>query len=236
MRVAVISDLHGHDVALEAVLADAARAGVDGHVCLGDVVDLGPRPGEVVDRLRAIRCPVVCGNHDPLDEHPVAKPLAAVEAWTRDRLTPEQRTWLEELPAAIDLDLGGLRLLCVHGSPRSDEDPVLATTPVDVLEGWIGDRAFDVLVCGHSHLQMIRRLGARTIVNAGSVGMPFVAPFDGRPPRILPWAEYAVLSADQGHLSIDLRRVPYDFDAFRASLRASGFPDPEGWLAAWVAR
>src|SRR5262245_16313658 len=64
MRVALISDLHANVVALEAVLADARRLGVDRIVCLGDVATLGPRPGEMLARLRDLGCPCIMGNHD----------------------------------------------------------------------------------------------------------------------------------------------------------------------------
>src|SRR5580704_4189608 len=64
MRIALISDIHGNYLALEHVLEDARAAGVDRFACLGDVATLGPRPGEVVRKLRELQCPVILGNHD----------------------------------------------------------------------------------------------------------------------------------------------------------------------------
>lgn len=64
MRIAVIADLHGNLVALEAVLAALADERTDGIVCLGDVAATGPQPRETVERLRAVGCPVVMGNAD----------------------------------------------------------------------------------------------------------------------------------------------------------------------------
>src|ERR1041384_6523454 len=64
MRLALISDLHANELALDAVLADVQTAGFDQLVCLGDVATLGPRPSAVLARLRALGCPCIMGNHD----------------------------------------------------------------------------------------------------------------------------------------------------------------------------
>lgn len=64
MRVALISDIHANEVALQAVLDDIARVGVDQIVCLGDVATLGPRPGATIQTLRDLACPCIQGNHD----------------------------------------------------------------------------------------------------------------------------------------------------------------------------
>src|SRR3954451_10625351 len=96
MRVALVSDLHGNELALDAVLADARGAGYDQLVCLGDVATLGPRPDAVLWRLRDLGCPCVLGNHDEfmLDpalirsytEHPLV--VSSVDA-TREVLSAE---------------------------------------------------------------------------------------------------------------------------------------------------
>jgi putative phosphoesterase len=234
MRLAVISDIHASLAALEAVLADARDQGADKVVCLGDIVDLGPEPSEVVERLRQAGIPCVGGNHDPLDEHPTFPLLARVEDWSVAQLSDEQRAWLESLPDHIRIDLDGLDVLCVHGSPRSNTDDVQDTTPPEQLRQWWGSAAFDVMLCGHTHVPLLRRVEDRLVVNVGSVGQPFFRVFDGSPPRVLPWSEYALLDHHQGALSVVHRRVPFDLGALEAALRASGFPDPDGWLTHWT--
>src|SRR5512139_520683 len=64
MRIAIISDIHGNCIALDATLADLRQDPVDQIVCLGDAVQGGPQPAQVVARLREIACPVVMGNAD----------------------------------------------------------------------------------------------------------------------------------------------------------------------------
>jgi putative phosphoesterase len=232
-RVAFISDLHANLVALDAVLAELDTLEVDEIICLGDIVELGPQPQAVVDRLqaRAIRC--VRGNHDPLDEHPAHPVLAEVEAWTRAKLDPATLAALSTLPEQLTLDLDGTRVLCVHGSPNSFNDQVLATTPSDTLLAWNEPQTFDVMVCGHTHVQLVRRIDARVFVNVGSLGMPFARPFCGATPEVLPWAEYAIVSATPGGVSIDLRRTRYDLDRFAASLHEAAFPGADRWLDNW---
>jgi putative phosphoesterase len=233
MRAALLSDIHGNRVALEAVLDDIADAGVDRTVCLGDIVDLGPEPSAVLGLLRELGISCVRGNHDPLDEVPQVPELVDIQRWTAEQLTVEERRFLTDLPDQLRVDLDGCDLLCVHGSPRSRDDNLVAETPEVEVAEMLGDLAFDLLACGHTHVQMVRRRGARTLVNVGSAGMPFEGVFAGGPPRILPWAEYAIAEHRGGRLRVELRRVPVAFDGLRAAVSSSGMPHAEMWLSMW---
>src|SRR5690349_6378776 len=153
MRVALISDLHGNELALEAVLADAAAAGVDRIVCLGDVATLGPRPGAVLARLRELGCLCILGNHDAflLDEaliHSYTEAPVIVDAvdWCRAQLaTPELdfvRTFQTHHTLALD---GAATLLVFHGSPRSHMEDLLATTPPEQLDQCLAGHAATVM-------------------------------------------------------------------------------------------
>ena len=64
MRLAIISDIHGNLVALQTVLADIETARVDQIVCLGDVAANGAQPRDVIEKMRALGCPMVRGNTD----------------------------------------------------------------------------------------------------------------------------------------------------------------------------
>lgn len=235
MRLGLISDLHANLVALDAVLADLDRRGVHRIVCLGDIVDLGPQPREVIARLqeRGIAC--VRGNHDPLDEHPSMPLLRAIERWTADQLPTHTRAWLESLPTSLQLDLAGASVLCVHGSPRDDTDQLLDETPREELSAWCAGHRFDVLVAGHTHVQTVRQLDHRLLVNVGSVGMPFLRPLGAPPPIVLPRSDYAVIEHAAGALTVTLCQLPLDLPAYAASVLASTMPDAEQWLAQWSA-
>lgn len=232
MKLGLISDTHATIPTLDAVLDALADEGVDRVVCLGDIVDLGPQPNEVCERLRERRIPCIRGNHDRLDEGPPHEGLALVEAWTRDRLTPEHRAWLWDLPEQRWEELGGAKIWCVHGSPDGQTDGITPETPTESFARWEAERPWDVLVCGHTHVQLVRRHDARTIVNVGSTAQPFERAF-AVPPRALPFCDYAVLDVVDGAVGVHLRRVRAPMDAVRRAYRANGFPDPERWLSIW---
>jgi predicted phosphodiesterase len=118
-------------------------------------------------------------------------------------------------------DLDGNTLGLFHGSPRSNTEDLLATTPADALEEALGPQRPTVMVGGHTHLQMLRQHHGTLLVNPGSVGMPFEAYAHHGPPKILPHAEYALVDSAKGAISVTLRRVPVDQRALLDAL--------EGW-------
>lgn len=243
MRVALISDLHGNLVALEAVLADAARAGVDRTVCLGDVATLGPRPREVLARVRAIGCPCIMGNHDaflldPALIHTYTETPIVVDAvdWCRAQLSADElafvRTFVPELVVPL---AGGATLGCYHGTPRSHMEDLPPSAPPAELDRLLDGRAATVLAGGHTHLQMLRPHRGSLVVNPGSVGMPFLEAPAGAPPTILPYAEYAIVEAtDDGAVEVRLKRVPLSKSALREQAAARDFPLRD-WLVAQYA-
>ncbi|MEM7801832.1 MAG: hypothetical protein AAF633_21740 [Chloroflexota bacterium] len=114
------------------------------------------------------------------------------------------------------------------------KDQILASTETETLEQYIGDHKFDVLACGHTHVQLLRRLKGKTIVGVGSVGMPFVSPYDGSgPPRIFKRSEYAIIDLSKG-FSAELRQIPYDFEAYRERVTRSSMPFRDWWCEQWI--
>ena len=191
--VALISDLHGNLLALETVLADLERERPDHVLCLGDAAATGPRPRETVGRLRGVGCPVVMGNADD------------------DLLRP-----------TLELSLGSDRtLLCFHGSPRSFDDTIVATTPEEELAGMLSEHEAAVMAGGHTHEQFVRRHAGTTLINPGSVGL--------NPPV----AEYALVDLEDGRLAVELRRLPLDAARIRREALDSGMPHAEWWAGFW---
>jgi diadenosine tetraphosphatase ApaH/serine/threonine PP2A family protein phosphatase len=83
---------------------------------------------------------------------------------------------------------------------------------------------------------MLRRYQSSLLINPGSVGLPFDRYPTDAATRNPAWAEYAVVEADGPRLNLELHRVPYDLDALKRAIRASGMPHAEEWLADWVAQ
>jgi predicted phosphodiesterase len=229
MRVAVIADVHGNAPALGAVLAEIEREEVDLVVDLGDVL-AGPLPAETFALLRGLGDGVrhVRGNGDrelvaafddpAWGEGLQAEGMVAAVRFAAARMGREARDALAafEPPFALDVEgLGPVRFC--HGTPRSDEEIVTAGTSAERLLAVLVGVEEAVVVGGHTHMQLDRRAGRHRVVNAGSVGMAY----EGRP-----GAFWALLGPD-----VELRETAYDVAAAAAMVRASGYPDAEGFAA-----
>jgi predicted phosphodiesterase len=249
-RIAVISDIHGNDVALAAVLADWARRGGGGVFCLGDATGGGPQPIQVLARLRELDCRMVRGNADEwlLSGLPKAggdaetEMLEEIVAWGRERLSAEDRAFLRGLPRPLELALDETnRLLGFHGTPRGITERLLHTMPDSVLAERLGDRTARVLAGGHTHLQGVRGHRGALLLNPGSVGVPVRdEPIECWRPHEAGWvpayAEYALVDPEGGGLAVTLVRVPVDAHVVRRAAERSGMPHAGNWAALLACR
>jgi putative phosphoesterase len=244
MPLAVISDIHGNLVALDAVLSALDERGIARMICLGDVAATGPQPREVIGRLRALDCPVVMGNTDDWLLHPAleelddanAQRIQEIDAWCAEQLTTEDRAYLASFQPTISMELeGGARLLAYHGSPRSYNEQILPTLSGDELDASLDGREADLYIGGHTHMQMLRRHRRSLVLNPGSVGLAIdsAPPFE-EPVRNPPWAEYAIIdTGPPGELTVELHRKPFDVDTLRQAVSASGMPHAEWFASDW---
>ncbi len=263
MRIAVLSDIHGNCYALDAAVADlqGQEQGVDHIVCLGDAIQGGPQPAETVWRLRELGCPVVMGNADAwllAEENDTAEPTTpqqrAVRAWTIAQLSPADLAFIGGFQPTVEITLAnrwdgpvavepraapqaaqhdGQRLLCFHGSPTSYDDVLLPTTPNEEWLRLLGPFAPATMAGGHTHTQQVRRVGDGLFFNPGSIGVVsnMLEPQD--PPRTEARAEYAILSAASGRLSLEFRRVAYAVEPLIAIIQSSGRPHADDMIAAY---
>jgi putative phosphoesterase len=221
MKIAILSDVHGNAVALDAVLDDVRRQTPDLIVHGGDLVFNGPRPADVVDRVRELGWPGVVGNTDEMlwvgseVAPPASRPLFDVlRSYAADRLGPERIAWLRELPREWRHE----RLLLVHATSENLWQSPEAAAPDDELAAPYRDLGADVVVYCHIHHPFVRRIGSLTIANSGSVGWPLDG--DWRPSYLL---------VEDGHVAV--RRVAYDLEQEIRELTAANFP-ARSWLAA----
>lgn len=245
MRIGLIADIHGNYCAMETVVQELIQEAVDQVVCLGDVGSLGPEPHEVLEWLRTVRCPTVLGNTDEwLLIPPVADAsdsqnthiMYEINAWCAEQLTPEDRSFLQDMPSLLELELGGGRtLLGYHGSPSSFDDIIAAVTPDAVVEEMLDGHSASVMVGGHTHIQMVRRYKDSFLINTGSVGLPGVNAGGKELTKNndVHWAEYAILGVEGDRLSIDLRRMDLDLPALFSAARGSDMPNLDWWLQKW---
>src|SRR5215218_2757763 len=174
MRVALLSDIHGNRVALATVLTAIEREAPNRIVCLGDIAAMGPDPVGTLDLLQSIGCPVIMGNADielftdPVEiaakiENPIIRDLIL---WTQDQLDERQRAFVASFVPTLELDLGsGVRLLCFHGSPRSNTEIIAAETGLDALREAIDGSTATLLAGGHTHHQLLRRFDGQWLIN-----------------------------------------------------------------------
>jgi putative phosphoesterase len=227
-RIAIFSDIHANLAALEAVLADMDARGPKERYCLGDLVGYATFPNEVVACIQAMNIPCVMGNYDQgvgndsddcgcAYKTPEAQALGNRSiAWSNAHTTPQSKAFLRGLLTDIRLQLGDLRVVLVHGSPRKINEYLFEDRPDPGLERLLDLAEADVLVCGHTHVPYHKTLpSGRHVVNDGSVGKPK----DGDPR-----ACYAILEAAGRELEVTFVRVPYDLERTARAIEASEMP------------
>ena len=232
MRIALISDLHGNEVALGAVLDDIAKKGVDQIVCLGDTATLGPRPSAILAKLRDLGCPCIMGNHDEflldaelIQQYTEAPIVVESVDWCRDRMSQDELDFIRTFRPSMEIELGDkAKLLLFHGSPTSHMQDILATTPPDELDEILAGHSATVMAGGHTHIQMLRQHKGMLLVNPGSLGMPFEEYAAGGPPVVMAHTEYATVEEDNGAITVHLHRIPLDKKDLRAALQGCDNP------------
>lgn len=168
MRLGLIGDIHADVRALESALRHLDALGVTAIVCAGDLVGYGSQPDDAVALVRSRGIPCVCGNHDrwALERHRVLGP----HGWQPARFLDDTWEFLAALPTHRLMEHGGRRLAIYHGSPGSDLEYVTPYKPIpESVHGFWSKTQAHLLVLGHTHIPMIERLAAGTIVNAGSI-------------------------------------------------------------------
>lgn len=238
MRIALISDIHGNTIALDAVLADIeALGGVDEMWVLGDLVALGPEPVGVLERLTALpHVRFTYGNTEryvldgrrpwPQVEDVLADPslmprllqITRSFGWTEGALaTAGWLDWLAALPLELQLTLpDGTRLLGVHASPGEfDGHGVRPDLTPEQLNAMTTECTADLVCVGHTHWAMQLVHNTIHLVNLGSVSNPVQE--DWR-------ASYVLLEADEEGHELTRRRVAYDRNAVIAMLEQARHP------------
>ena len=225
MRFAIVSDVHGNLTALEAVIADLERRGVQVVVHGGDLALMGPRPAAVIDRIATLGWEGVVGNTDELLWRPEerdrqrarAPKLAALldlvfdsyAPATRALLDDEHVAWLQRLPA--QRRVGDWTIL--HAAPGDLWRAPPPTADDATLREVYAPLGTSAVGYGHIHRPFVRHAERDLLIaNAGSVGMPW----DGDPR-----AGYLLVEGDAARIV----RVAYDINGEQAAMRAARHPD-----------
>ncbi len=224
MKIALLGDIHGNAVALDAVLAAAGAAGCEAVWNLGDQLGYGPDPAGVIDRLAGLdTARNLLGNYDAKALRlagrcrPADRPRSPAKyfafTWAAHQLSAGQRRWLETLPDEQVVELAGRRMLLTHhtigGEPLAEMDPAEQVRLA---------RAMDVQAVFHAHTHAPADWQSQGVrfVNPGSVGRP-----EGGDPRAA-WAE---LRIDETGITVTQHRLDYDAEATARAIRDRGLPE-----------
>ncbi len=229
MRAAVISDIHANFIALQEVLKDIKNEGCDKIICLGDLILAGPQPKDIIDFVKEQDWIIIQGNTDKLiadygpevlemmqEKYPVMANAIVDDVLFVDDVTKE---FLANLPPQLNLEIEGVNVLLVHGSPRRNNEDILPGRALEEIEEIISDTDAELILCGHTHVPCGYQTNKnQTVVNVGSVGRPMTP---------TPLACYAVIDFEDGKFDIRHKFVDYDREAAANLVKIRNFEGAE---------
>jgi putative phosphoesterase len=228
MKIAFISDIHGNAIALDAILEDIKKHGIDKIYVLGDICYRGPEPKRSLDLVRSLHTEVIKGNADEwvvrgVREGEVADKVLELmnleRQWIVEQLEPSDIEYLDSLPVQLNLTIEGVQISAFHATPTSLFDIVLPNADDNHIEtSLMQAQGSQVFVYAHIHKPYIRFINGKVIMNIGSVGLPF----DG-----LAKASYGLVEVEGGHIKTSIRRVNYDLESVVALYHEVNYPNAE---------
>ena len=235
MKIAVIADIHGNALALEAVIADLRHEAPDQVVNLGDCVSGPLWPEETAVILRETGWVTVRGNHDRVVAAGNIPPENRTDSFTYAHMSPESLAWLEGLHPVIRFTD---EILLCHGTPNDDNtylteriegDGLRMANESDITARLSGEAA-PVICCGHTHIPRLIQLAGsgQTILNPGSVGLAAycdVEPVRHKSEAGSPHARYATMTKTAAGWQFGAKIVPYDWEKAALEAERNGRPD-----------
>ncbi len=210
MKIAVLSDIHGNLIALNAVLNDINRLGIDKFIIAGDHIIDCPHHNEVLEKVRNLNGYVIKGNrekyilnyHKGLHEEWIKHKQMEATVWTYNNMDEDNLKYIDQLPEQINISLPQMDTIrVVHGSPFDISEGLFPDKHPERIERVLEDIKESVLICGHTHESWSKVIHNKLIVNPGSVGVPF---------NKNKYAEYAVLTWEDSQWIVSHHQVKYD--------------------------
>ncbi len=217
-KFAVISDVHANLEALTEVLRHLEGTEV---YCLGDLVDYGAEPNEVIEMIRKRGVRSIVGNHDVAaltgDTSPFNPRAAMSSKWTSSRLTSDSVAYLRGLPQELRLSFEDVDIYFTHGSPDDRLwEYVDPRTHSELFGYYLGKTRAALIGLGHTHIPYVWKATEGVVFNPGSVGQPRDG--DRR-------AAFAIVEVEGAGVEVELKRVEYDRGKAASKVRAAGLPE-----------
>ena len=235
MQFAVLADIHGNALALEAVLRDMDKLDLSTAVNLGDFFSGPLEAGRTASLLMERGFPSIRGNHDRYLIEQDPSEMGPSDKAAFDQLDQIHLDWIAGLPKTLSVfkDV----FLC-HGTPASDstywlehveENGAVRSATLEEITTEAEGVEASLILCARTHIPRCVRLpDGRTIVNPGSVGCPA---YDDDQPVYhhmqtgTPNASYAVIEGQDRAWTIGFRSVPYFADKASKLAVSNGRPD-----------
>lgn len=235
MKLAIMTDIHGNELALKAVLHDIDKRGdIDEIWCLGDMIAMGPDSNEVLDLLFSRPdVHMITGNHDEAilsliaDEgHPESyKHTREHHEWIANRLTPEHIDKLNQLPRILEKEVNGTRIFGIHYHIEEEKRqahiqdepfyPILEPS-LENMKTLFKDYPADIICFGHNHPEHLFQSEGKTYVNPGALGVS-----KGE------MAPYGIIDVTSAEAVVSIHQVPYDKAAFLQKFESLQVPQRE---------
>lgn len=215
MKVAVLSDIHGNGIALQYAISDLKSLGIKKIIILGDIIIKGPMPSQSLEMLKDKDLEIIAcikGNTDLWLEEITdvcitstkrEKELYSYYKYAKDNLSEDQISFLKELPLQCSINLNGISILCVHGTPQSIVEAIDSSVPEEEIKKAIKGVKEQVILSGHSHTSFIGEVDDKIIFNVGSIGNSLDG--DNR-------ISYGILDFVEDRVNLTNRRISYPTD------------------------
>jgi putative phosphoesterase len=227
MKAAFISDIHGNHTALQAVLKDIEARQVERLFVLGDLCYRGIRPKESLKLVQSLQAEVIKGNADEWvvrGIHPREVPetvfsiMNREREWIKERLDEDDLRYLASLPHSLTVTLEGVKIHAFHATPRDLFEVTSPDMPDELMKEKLMVEEADVYIYGHIHKAFVRYIDGKTVINLGSVGLPF----DG-----VTKASYALLEMDRQNVQTSIIKVAYDTERVLHEIKDSDYPNKD---------
>jgi putative phosphoesterase len=229
MKIAILADIHANSTALTDVLKQIKSLKINQFIFLGDLVINGPSPKEVLEQMYNIK-PIVWlkGNTDnwfvEIDKKWEATSSNEIKffelyKFAQSRLASSDISFINNLPISQSIIINGMKILCVHGSPRHIAESISSEISDEEISEMINGVVERIILCGHSHSPTNRLIHNMYIFNPGSISSP-----RDRDPR----ASYGILEIlDKDNIIFTTKRVSYDIDEHLRIAKKRKFPHLE---------
>lgn len=211
MKIAFISDIHGNYEGLITVLKQIGR--IDRIICAGDITGYYPFANEVTEKIKKSNILSVRGNHDQylLDgKAPKSASRKVKESieFTKKIISKRSLKFLEKLPNRLMFEIKGKKVLVCHGSPWDHLEERIYPDYAHFERFESVDA--DIIVLGHTHYPLVKKVGRKTIINPGSCGQP----------RDYNLLSYAIWDTDKN--SFEIKRAEWDIAKFKKEAGKKG--------------